>query len=406
MNKRVLMLSAATAALFLGPALADDLDVTTALTDPVSTSNANNGPGDITIESSGSITITQAVPVVTIDSSNSVSNAGLLSNKNTTGAIGVEINTGTSSVLTGDLVNNGTIDLSGSGTSKIGINMIGTGSFSSPDLTTTDVIALGSTSVINVVGDDSIGIDLQNGSTLNGNVEIGGKLAVAATSATAATGGDVTAIEIANVVNGNISISDSATVAATGQGAQGLIMSGTINGALENFGTLESLGTIAPSSTLTNPEASNALSIGGSIANGFINAGPLSTTDTTAIAAITEGGIGNAVLVTPTLGGVTPTAPLDIGVYTLDTNDPGYSFYNRGAITAAPIDPNASVTAMSFGGTSAFHTTLHGLGLFNAGAITATATSSSSSSADVNATAISIGDYTFFGDGGTGRRPV
>src|SRR6185437_14071167 len=93
--KRGLLLSAASATLLSVPAYAADLSISSATTTAVKTSTANNGAGDITINTNGSITITQAGPAVTLDSSNTVSLFGSISNKNTTGAQGILIDTGT-----------------------------------------------------------------------------------------------------------------------------------------------------------------------------------------------------------------------------------------------------------------------------------------------------------------------
>jgi hypothetical protein len=62
LSKRALMLTAATAALLAGPVLGDDFtDIKTKVTQAVKTSTADNGsPGDIHIESAGSVVITAA----------------------------------------------------------------------------------------------------------------------------------------------------------------------------------------------------------------------------------------------------------------------------------------------------------------------------------------------------------
>ncbi len=77
---------------------------------------------DITIESNGSIAIAAASPIVTINSNNSLTIEGTISNTKTTGAVGVQIDTGfTDTTGFEDL---GTIDLqSGTGTGKVGIEL-------------------------------------------------------------------------------------------------------------------------------------------------------------------------------------------------------------------------------------------------------------------------------------------
>src|SRR5437868_129488 len=79
LKKPVLMLSAAVIVLGAAPALADDwTDITTGVTVPVDTAHAANGsPGDIKIDTGGSIsfsksgTNTTPQPAVTINSNNS-----------------------------------------------------------------------------------------------------------------------------------------------------------------------------------------------------------------------------------------------------------------------------------------------------------------------------------------------
>ena len=60
------MLTAATAALLTGPVMAQDFtDITTKVTQQIKTSTADNGsPGDILIESTGSVVVAAAGPAV------------------------------------------------------------------------------------------------------------------------------------------------------------------------------------------------------------------------------------------------------------------------------------------------------------------------------------------------------
>ncbi|MEI9885983.1 MAG: hypothetical protein WDN08_05670 [Rhizomicrobium sp.] len=74
MNKRTLMLSAAALALLCGPALAD-----TTINTSDTTSHKTSVDGNITINAGASITFKSAtVPIVTIDSSNTVVNNGAI----------------------------------------------------------------------------------------------------------------------------------------------------------------------------------------------------------------------------------------------------------------------------------------------------------------------------------------
>ena len=93
MNKRALMLSAATASLLAGQVLADT-DISKQVTTPQTTSQ----DGNITIESDGSIVITTSPPTgaaVTINSDNAlVNNEGTISYKGVTNATGIQLTTG------------------------------------------------------------------------------------------------------------------------------------------------------------------------------------------------------------------------------------------------------------------------------------------------------------------------
>src|SRR4051794_39835591 len=62
LSKRVLMLTAATAALLSSPVMAQDFtDITTKVTEQIKTSTAADGvPGDILIESTGSVVVAVA----------------------------------------------------------------------------------------------------------------------------------------------------------------------------------------------------------------------------------------------------------------------------------------------------------------------------------------------------------
>src|SRR5690348_16011777 len=83
-------------------ALASDLVISGAQTTPVATSNANAGPGNITIQSSGSLTVT-APAGVTLDSNNNVTNAGTITNNQETNAAGILVSTSTASGTARDL---------------------------------------------------------------------------------------------------------------------------------------------------------------------------------------------------------------------------------------------------------------------------------------------------------------
>ncbi|WP_305668750.1 autotransporter domain-containing protein [Parvibaculum sp.] len=86
-------------------ASAGDLSISTATTTPVVTSNADGaGAGDVEVTSSGSLTVGASETAITIDSDNSVTNAGAI-NALAADGVGIEV----SSDTTGGIVNTGTI---------------------------------------------------------------------------------------------------------------------------------------------------------------------------------------------------------------------------------------------------------------------------------------------------------
>jgi len=90
--KFLVLLLGAMGAVIVAPARADDLTIDKKTTSPVSTTAAaNNTPGNITITSGGSVEIKTAGAAVTINSNNTVSNSGTISNSVGTNGVGVDI---------------------------------------------------------------------------------------------------------------------------------------------------------------------------------------------------------------------------------------------------------------------------------------------------------------------------
>jgi hypothetical protein len=404
--KRGLLLSAASATLLSFAAYADDLDINSATTSAVKTSAANNGAGDITIGTNGSITITQAGPAVTLDSSNNVSVFGSISNKGTDGAQGILIDTGTNdtpATLTGDLLvlssgQTATIDLSGSGANKTGIGLGGNG-------TLTGDIAFTS-GTISIQGDNSAGIGTGSDSTLDGNLLFGGTLVMTPTTANETNTTGITGIALGGDVTGNVE--NSGQIQIYGNGSRGFVSTGTISGHFKNMGLIgtegfqtsqnQSTGAVTVPKGTGDPLAGSAVSIGGSILKGFMNAGPDGTTAGAGTATISMdgGGLGTPVLyVSPAIQGVSSPTAIEIGTYDADTVNPGYAFYNRGSIGligGTTLDPNLSVAGVVFAGTSATAgVKLDGLGFFNSGTIAVGGRTTGSGNAPITAVALGIG---------------
>ncbi len=405
MNKRALMLSAATASLLAGQVLADT-DITKQVTTPQTTSQ----DGNITIESDGSIVITTSPPTgaaVTINSDNAlVNNQGTISYKGVTNATGIQLTTG----YTGEFESTGVVDLTGTGTTKTGILIQGvagnidSGTFTGlvPAGATSPVaidLALGST--LKVQGDSSFGIKQLSGTNIVGDIDIAGALTMSPTSAksTSTPFGNVIAIDLLGTMTGNLNIQSGGVITATGQGAEGIQLTGTLTGAIVNNGEIQTFGTTTAASTNTTlPQAGTALGIGASVTDGIYNAGPSTSSDTTTIRGlISTVGAAPTVLINPTIGNASPTSPLVIGVYN-DPTDPGNSFLNRGTIAGASSNADSNVTTFSIVGASMNAPTKFDGGLFNGGSISASATTNSRNST-VSANALFIGDYAYITGG-------
>ncbi|MGH6888902.1 MAG: autotransporter domain-containing protein [Rhizomicrobium sp.] len=403
MNKRALMLSAAAVALLSAQALADTT-INTKLTSPINTAT----DGNITIDSDGSVVITTNPPTVaavTINSDATVNNSGTISYKGVTDATGVELVTGN----TGEFEGIGTVDLTGSGDSKTGIVVSGpagnlnSGTFTGviPNGGTSPVaIDLMSGSTLSVQGDNSVGIKQLSGTNIVGDIDLAGIVTMVPTSATSTKTslGNEIAVDLAGTLTGNIDIASGASVTASGQGAEGILLLGTVTGSFINNGTLQTYGTAnVVNVNVTQPEAANALGIGASVTGGIYNAGPSTVSDTTTLRAlISTAGDESAVIINPALSNPSPSGNLEIGVYN-DTTDPGNSFINRGDISGTSINPDINVTTFSIVGANNNPVTpaqtIFDGGFFNGGAITAAATTDTKAST-VSANALYIGDYT------------
>jgi hypothetical protein len=223
--KRALMLTAAAAALLSGPVLGDDFtDIKTKVTQPVQTSTANNGtPADILIETTGSVVVATAGPAVEIDSPNSVTNQGIISNIGTVSAIGVRLdatapgNGPGSSVTAFD--STGTIDLSGTGTEKTGI-LIGIANTDSTGIFNGG-INLEDGSKLTVTGDSAQGIYIGSNTTLNGNIDLAGSMSLSGGTTMTGVLIGTSDTATANMV-GDLTFEQSAALGITGDGSFGV----------------------------------------------------------------------------------------------------------------------------------------------------------------------------------------
>jgi len=291
-TRSLLLTSAVPALIFAGLATsaATATDIDSATTDPVVTSTAGAGGGadDVNVVSGGSITLENGA-AVTVDSDNSVdvNSGGTITITDSDGATGIRIIGG----FTGTITNNGTILIDDSttrtdddedgtldgpfaqGTGRTGILIEGAAAH-------TGDIHNGTTGIINIEGNDSVGISLQ--ADLVGSLINDGGISV--------IGDNALAIDIAGDVSGDVRLNRS--IAATGDGATAVRIAGDVGGGLSNGGAITATGfAFTTVSNYFDPDLVDdtfvplpldgedlldggpAVAIGGSIAEGILNNG-------------------------------------------------------------------------------------------------------------------------------------
>ena len=210
-------------------ALAADLTVTNARTTSVTTSNIDGtGAGNLTVNAGASIAVGEAA-AVTLDSSNTVNNAGAISTSVEQNATGLNIFTtrnGVANFLAGSVVNSGTIAAVGpSSTSSIvntdvfnaGIRLSGLGSFTG-SITNSGTVGVG--------GNASHGIWIA--SPLIGDITNSGTIQTTGTN-------DAGIYTIAPISG---TITHSGTITGSGTGATGIYIGNTITGSLVQSGII------------------------------------------------------------------------------------------------------------------------------------------------------------------------
>ncbi len=335
---------------------AADLTITKTQSEQVKTSNASGGPGNILIESSGAVSVDSGTAVI-IDSSHKVENKGRVESK------GVD---GRGIVITGNVT---------SGVTNSGTISLGTDS----DDKTTD--------------GGNIGILLDTGANMTGNIlnDENGTITVAGVK----SAGIVTR----GTLNGNIT--NDGKIVASGQGSLGMLLSGNITGIVTNAGSI-STGSGSTQSfdkngdTITNPETAggDGLAVAGSVTGGILNDGDkltkqeendLTSGDVETVRGLKKDAIGtdatisvigseNALHVGPDAGGASG-GNITIGAITKES----YGIINRGELSAESTKDLGTSETVRIGlgqaSTSTGTTTVEG-GFFNDGGdITAKSTS-------------------------------
>jgi hypothetical protein len=427
------MLSVATAALLAGPAFADTAISTstkTALTTgaawttpTITTAVGTANAGNITIQSGGSVAIgTASVGAITINSNNYLYNIGAISNASTSNAVGIMIDVSKNPDLSSASFTNGasatisgagiymdaasSLDLTGSGTGKTGIWLDSTNG----NGTYTGDIIFNTSSNMTMNGDSSSGVVISSGAILKGNLSFGGAFTMTQTTATSTTASSLYGLLMSGQVQGNIVLPSGGTMTISGEGATGMSIQGSgVTGSISIGGVLSTVGYSATTTVNTNtnsntvyPEAGTALAVGASVGNGIAILGPGFSGDTSVTAAsVTTSGTSPAIIINPGINAVysstTPQASSQVvGVYS-DTNDPGFSFYNRGSISAAPMNINSSAMGMRIIGSSQFPTILTG-GFFNSGSINVSASTSGTTATANSTVAMYIDSYAMIGE--------
>ena len=350
MNKWVIRFSALSA-LVVTPVLADDLTITTATTEPVTTAEAAGGTaGDITITDAGSIELgvlpipdgedaaPASVPAVTLNSDNSVTNDGAATVRHFNDPVGILIEGGN----TGDFTLGGSIVVEGSDDGL--------------DSTTNDENTT----------NDSIGLLLDEAGTFTGNIVTG------AGSTITARGETATGIFLQSQVGGDVLL-DGSTM-AIGAGSVGVRTTDSITGTFRNSGSITSEPRDDGDGTFVPATAGSGLFIGGNVGEGILNDGP--NGGAAPIAHIGTQGSAPALRISPALEFVADQEIENLTELGLED----YSFANRGDIIAQPIWPGIDAMAIQIGGSDDFMTTFSG-DFYNSGAIRALSTSD-----DANAT--------------------
>ena len=333
-------------ALVISSAIASDLTITTQTTEPVETAAAaNETPGDITISSTGSIELgvleipegedvaPPAVPAVTLNSNNSVTNDGSIIVRHFLNPTGILIEGGHA----GHLINNGSILVEGSDD----------GLDSTADDTFTTLTG--------------IGILLDDSGTFTGDIVTG------TGSSITVRGQSPTGIYLRSAITGDVLL-DGSTM-SIGNGAIGVRTIAPISGTFLNSGSIMSVPRDDGDGTLTPLLPGSALIIGDSVGDGILNDGPEGG-DATPIAHIGTLGDAPALRIAPAAG---VDSDLTVGTFS-EIALAEYSFVNRGEIIGGPLWPRTDAIAVELGGSELFLTTFSG-DFYNSGMIQALSTS-------------------------------
>ncbi len=351
--------------------------------DPVATSAQND---DLTITSVATINVPADGVGATLDSDNVLTNEGAITAEDVDNVTGVNLigggarsflNSGqislTESTVFEDVDNDGTTDGPfAEGTGRTGILISG----ASPFEGNFDQDVGGS---VLVEGNDSFGIQLADGASLLGDINLNGLVT--------AVGTNVIGVDLAGAVTGDVALSG--TITASGENSSAVNIAGDVDGQISNQGTITTTGLriaqrlpfaqrglLDAEDTL---QSGAAIAVSGNVSNGVLLA---QTTETVVDAetgletvisinrsSVSQFGSAPAVLINGETG-----APIAVGVVAEVTNptDAGFdetlqfAFINQGDVNALGILDDSNATVFE-----ANNVTLDG-GFSNTGNLTAT----------------------------------
>lgn len=366
------------------PAIAADVDVSSARTTPIATATADNG-GAANIKVSSSVVVDTGT-AVTVNSSNTLTNTGTIGSKAQSNGVAIHVNTAGN--ITGTITNEGSVYVTGEdsddnpGTANVGILIDGGG-------TLTGDVTFDSTASVVVGGDDSRGVSLT--ATMIGDMTLYG---------VSTTGERSRAVSISGTLDGDLTLRGSLSSA----GADGYVLyvDGGVTGKIYTVGTLVGGTDVTYDSDGNTVDAVPGLAtvrLAGNVAGGFHNDSYYVDSDGDIVAdadvdtskhsrvygTIQSLGGGYALQVAP---GSTATADVVIG--NVGTGDLAYGIVNEGSIIAYGRNAGTAATAVRVSGTTVSGTLYRaytGGGLLNdsKGVIYA-------SGVDATTTAISIGN--------------
>jgi hypothetical protein len=385
MRKR-LMAAAAIAPLMIGfqaayaqPALTISKDTST----PVATATAVSGaPGDVTLASGATFTIKDATPAFTLNSNNSVTNAGTITSNNVDNATGILVQ----GPFTGTVTNAGAISLGedytpsdsantdgiaeapfAQGSNRIGIRV--TGPFTGN---------VNNTGSISIQGNNSTGISLEN--TLTGSLVSSGSIAI--------TGNGSYGVRTTGEITGDLNVQGS--VDMKGAGSVAVQSNGQVDGHLRVYGAITTTGyaitgrqtgqiqTNIQKTPTDVQQGGSALQVTGNVQGGvFLGAPPPGTVTTDTTTDADHDGVVDSVEGASSLTtyGSAPTiqvgGPSAINLGNFGTGINAYGLVIEGTVSGQGVMDGASATAVDIGAGGA-GVNLNG-GIRSSGNVSATA---------------------------------